>query len=396
MCAELWDFAEDGERYYEKIVHSFLPALYEHWKRLGTKHVVTVVLMSRVYYDATEVEYAAGPIRQDETGRQFKDFFKVETDLEVVTDWKPVLNSLKESFFVFQRDILLNHHFHTATKDGRKENPRLVGKISYAHDGPLLEALNLALQPTEMHYIDRTLSLTGTATIIVTPGKGHFRVSKRLLQLTTTRLLDQGFGVSVVCLGRAPLHITPLFSFYGLEPSKFYRTKAAEPQGGREYDVLWGGDDEDNRDGHPDRTVLYWQPFWMTLMFWDLQMDQPYRADKYVPPSFLCSVRTKSLSGIFLALACPSSRCLDYCTTILSRPLLFHHFKTSQLISNGRARTAIRPPQLKMKRPPRSWRNIGVASTTTCFNARRQSVCLPPPLPSTAIHLADIPTACHH
>jgi len=286
VCQELWDFAEDGERYNEKIVHSFLPALFDHWKRLGTKHVVTIVLMSRVYYEPGEAVYAAGPIQRDEDNQQYKDFFKVETDLEVVTDWKPILDGLKESFFAFQRDILLTHHYHTAVRDGNNSIPRLVGRISYAHDGPLLEALNLALQPTETHYIDRSLSLTGVATIVITPGRGYYRVSKALLRLTTTRLLDQGFGISMVCLGRSPLHATPLFSFYGKEPAKTYKENKSDSQGGREYDVLWGGeavvimDDKEQPSPPPDRTVIHWQPFWVTLMYWDLQSDLPFRKDK--------------------------------------------------------------------------------------------------------------------
>ena len=249
-------------------------------------HVVTIVLMSRVYYELGDAVYAAGPIQRDEDNQQYKDFFKVETDLEVVTDWKPILDGLKESIFAFQRDILLTHHYHTAVRDGNNSIPRLVGKISCAHDGPLLEALNLALQPIETHYIDRSLSLTGVATIVITPGRGYYRVSKALLRLTTTRLLDQGFGVSIICLGRSPLHATPLFSFYGKEPAKGHKENKPDSQGGREYDVLWGGeavvimDDKERPSPPPDRTVIYWQPFWVTLMYWDLQRDLPLRKNK--------------------------------------------------------------------------------------------------------------------
>lgn len=283
VCRELWDFADDGERYYEKIVHSFLPTLFKRWKELSTKHVVTIVLISRVFYESSEVSYAAGPVRQDEEGRDYKDFYRVITDIEVIQDWKPTLNVLKEAFFAFQRDILLTHHYHrTEGKEG--EVPRLVGHISYAHEGPILEALNLGLNPTETHYIDRSLSLTGSSTILITPGRGHFRVSKRLLKLTTTRLLDQGFGLDIVSVGKAPLHVTPLFSFWGQDPAQYNKEHISEPQAGREYDVLWGGPAEDpgfkpTVDG---RTPLYWQPFWISMMFWDTQMDLPFRLDKYV------------------------------------------------------------------------------------------------------------------
>ena len=62
VCRELWEFSGDGERYNEKIVHSFLPALFTKWREAGTNHTVTIVLISRVYYDEHEIDYAAGPL----------------------------------------------------------------------------------------------------------------------------------------------------------------------------------------------------------------------------------------------------------------------------------------------------------------------------------------------
>ncbi|KAJ3558430.1 hypothetical protein NM688_g932 [Phlebia brevispora] len=292
VCRELWEFAGDGERYNEKIVHSFLPALFTRWKEAGTTHIVTIVLISRVFYDSSEVEYAKGPLRCDEEGRWYKDFFKVITDLEVIYDWKPTLVSLKDSFWAFQRDILLAHHYHRASlvspggsKTGSSstspdpyQDVRLVGRLSYAHDGPILEALNLSFNPMETHYIDRSLSLTGAATIIITPGTGYFRVSKQLLRLTTTRLLDQGFAVDLVSLTKPPLHQSPIFCFQGVEP------EVVSKYGSRTLDTLWGG--SDIADPMPDREkvkkTFWWEPFWMSVSFWDRQMDLPFREDRFV------------------------------------------------------------------------------------------------------------------
>ena len=70
MCKELWEFSGDGERYYEKIVHSFLPDLFDRWKKAGTNHTVHIVLISRVFYEENEIDYAAGvgPLTPDEFG----------------------------------------------------------------------------------------------------------------------------------------------------------------------------------------------------------------------------------------------------------------------------------------------------------------------------------------
>lgn len=278
VCHELWEFAGDGERYNEKIVHSFLPALFAKWREAGTNHTVSIVLISRVFYDASEIDYAAGPLRSDERGNWYKDFYKVITDLEVIYDWKPTLVSLKDSFWDFQRDILLTHHYHRVYQDsgvGPSDQVRLVGRLSFAHDGPILEALNLGLNPTEHHYIDRSLSLTGATSLVITPGTGYYRVPKQLLRLTTTRMLDQGFGLDLISLAKPPLHQTPIFSFLGADPDNGIGGEGKI--GSSAGDPLWGGDDE--RPGEALKT-FWWEPFWISITFWDRQMDLPFREDR--------------------------------------------------------------------------------------------------------------------
>ncbi|KAG8906511.1 vacuolar membrane-associated protein iml1 [Tulasnella sp. 403] len=312
VCQELWDFSDDGERYYEKICHFFLPALFERWQSLGTTHVVTIVLISRVFYDESEKEYAAGPLRQDsDSGQWYKDFYKVIVDLEVVHDWKPSLVYLKESFWTFQRDILLTHHYHQNIKareklevdddgDSMDDPPvRLVGRISMAHEGPILEALNLSLNPMESHYVDRSLVLTGCSMMLLSPGTGHFRVNKRLLQLTTTRMLDQGFGLDLVCLSKAPLHRSPVFSFWGAEPG----TNESIP-GLRDTDPLWVWEEEDGplpgigtrrRTAPQIKKRLYWEPFWVSVSFWDQQNNMPFREDRFVPRARMYEIQMLGL-----------------------------------------------------------------------------------------------------
>jgi len=283
VCRELWEFAGDGERYNEKIVHSFLPALFAKWREAGTNHTVTIVLISRVYYDESEIDYAAGPLRQDDQGQWYKDFFKVITDLEVINEWKPTLFNLKNSFWDFQRDILLTHHYHRATQDARIGAPsqvRLVGSISYAQDGPILEALNLALNPTEKHYIDRSLNVTGAATILISPGTGVFRVSKRLLRLTTIRMLDQGFMLDLILLTKPPLHQSPIFCFQGnvmVEKEDRLQETQADPY---KTSPLWNGDEDDELGKSRPKQTFWWEPFWISTTFWGKQLDLPFRQDR--------------------------------------------------------------------------------------------------------------------
>lgn len=327
VCRELWEFADDGERYYEKIVHSFLPSLITKWRELSTKHVVAVVLFSRVQYDESELEYAAGPLQKNDEGIWYKDFYKVVVDLEIIRDWKPSLVSLKESFWTFQRDILFRHHYHRPqTEEHSKiEVPlaRLVGHLSYAHEGPILEAINLGLNPMDTHYIDRSLSLTGCSTIVVTPGTGHFRVSKALLRFTTSRLLDQGFSVDVVCLTKAPPHRSPLFSFKGPYPESGVKDGQPREFGSREMDPLWSSNDSNKPLG-----LFYWEPFWATVSFWDVQSDLPFREDRYVLNFSVYPIPFFNFNDSHLVLfhgsGYPKSRCLVYWNTMYHLPLPFH------------------------------------------------------------------------
>lgn len=265
-------------------MHSLLPALFRRWRDADTSHTVTIVLISRVYYLEQEIDYAAGPLRQDDDGRWYKDFFKVITDIEVLEDWKPTLVSLKESFVAFQRDILLTHHYHRTALQGtygdnlaHTAEVKLVGKISFAHEGPILEALNLVLNPMETHYVDRSLSLTGAALILITPGTGYYKVNKRLLRMTTRRLLDQGVGLDIVSLTKHPLHRTPIFSFQGFEPEVRPELPRSSWQNN---DPLWGGDIETAENLGKGKSIFWWEPFWISMSFWDQQMDQPFRQDR--------------------------------------------------------------------------------------------------------------------
>ncbi|KIL67100.1 hypothetical protein M378DRAFT_74252 [Amanita muscaria Koide BX008] len=296
VCQELWEFAGDGERFNEKIIHSFLPALFNKWKEAGTNHTVTIVLISRVYYDESEREYAAGPLRQDDQEKWYKDFYKIITDLEVIYEWKPTLVSLKNSFWDFQRDILLAHHYHQAMHDSAGPAPpvRLVGRLSYAHDGPILEALNLALNPTENHYIDRSLSHTGSMTLIISPGMGYFRVSKKLLRLTTTRILDQGFLVNLVLLTKPPLHQSPIFSFQGVESGPKAETHGKF--GPHTFDPLWDGDDESGYN-KTNKKTYWWEPFWVSTIYWDIHKDLPIRNDRFVPRAKMQGMQMLGLLG---------------------------------------------------------------------------------------------------
>ncbi|KAM3588807.1 vacuolar membrane-associated protein iml1 [Umbelopsis sp. WA50703] len=210
MSKEMWDFDEDGELHFEKVVNNFLPDLFNRWSDNATNHVVSIVLFSRVFYNSTDCMDNDPGVNITEDGRIYKDFYKVIADWETTENWRSYIGPLKREQLAFQRDILL-----------RKVGDKTVvcGEVSLAYEGNVLEAINLALNPFDRHYIDRDLLRSGLSIIMITPGAGKFFTSKKLLRLTNERMTDNGIAMDLVCLSKMPLHVTPLFVYKSSPPA---------------------------------------------------------------------------------------------------------------------------------------------------------------------------------
>jgi len=196
----------------QELTAGFLPDLFTRWSRLGASHLVSVVFFGRVYYDEQDVEYMNKHkltigLMKDCHGRWCKDFFRVVIDFERKADWLPMLADIKKRLERSEREILLDFHLGLLkSKSGTAalEDIRILGNWSFAYEGNVLEALNLALNPFDDHYIDRDLSRTGLSLMVLTPGTGHFNVDKNLLRLTTERMIDHGVALPRLSHQNAP------------------------------------------------------------------------------------------------------------------------------------------------------------------------------------------------
>ena len=84
LSREMFEFNEEGDLYVERATRGFLPDLFQRWRSLGTNHVVSIVLFTRVIYDPREVTMYFSVLSQDRAimkpelgGPWYKDFYKV-------------------------------------------------------------------------------------------------------------------------------------------------------------------------------------------------------------------------------------------------------------------------------------------------------------------------------
>jgi hypothetical protein len=176
-------------------------------------HDVTIALYSRIFYNAKSFDEFPAPIRteikKDNKSRFYEDFFRIVYQNERYEDWTPTLIILKRLIKEY-RDYILNYHTRHL-KIAARLMPESV--LSSAAEGNFLETLNLSSSVFERHYIDRPFDRTGMMSLVITPGNGIFEVSRELAIITKERVIDNGIGSDLVCLGEQPLHAVPLFKY---------------------------------------------------------------------------------------------------------------------------------------------------------------------------------------
>uniref|UniRef100_A0A8B9CAL6 GATOR1 complex protein DEPDC5 n=1 Tax=Anser brachyrhynchus TaxID=132585 RepID=A0A8B9CAL6_9AVES len=201
VCLFVWDL------YFEKAVNGFLADLFTKWKEKNCSHEVTVVLFSRTFYEAKSIdefpETHRASIRQDHEGRFYEDFYKVVVQNERREEWTSLLVTIKKLFIQYPVLVRLEQ------AEGFPP-----GYNSTSAQGNYLEAINLSFNVFDKHYINRNFDRTGQMSVVITPGVGVFEVDRLLMILTKQRMIDNGIGVDLVCMGEQPLHAVPLFKLH--------------------------------------------------------------------------------------------------------------------------------------------------------------------------------------
>uniref|UniRef100_A0A8C6YFD3 GATOR1 complex protein DEPDC5 n=1 Tax=Naja naja TaxID=35670 RepID=A0A8C6YFD3_NAJNA len=219
MSCEMWDFDIYGE---DPSVLGFDLLLSRQEKNCS--HEVTVVLFSRTFYSAKSLnefpELHRCSVQQDHEGRFYEDFYKVVVQNERREEWTSLLVTIKKLFI--QYPVLVH-----LEKAGENFPP---GYNSTSAQGNYLEAINLSFNVFDKHYINRNFDRTGQMSVVITPGVGVFEVDRLLMILTKQRMIDNGIGVDLVCMGEQPLHAVPLFKLHN-------RCSSGDPRLGDDYNI---------------------------------------------------------------------------------------------------------------------------------------------------------------
>ena len=196
MSREMWEFETigSGTTLFDKLIQKFLPDLFSRWAELKVRHLVSIVVFTRMEYDMEARE------RQPTDGS--------------LPSSSAILTELKKGFRFFLRDIMLRKTMFEWDGTPSTEPHEIVsGKTALARRGNILEAINLVTAQNTRDYIDRDLVRTGLSVMIISPGTGHFEVDEDMLRLTTENLVGNGIGIDLVCLSPRPLHTVPVFQY---------------------------------------------------------------------------------------------------------------------------------------------------------------------------------------
>jgi len=243
MSKEMWDFDAQGtgEIMFNKVINGFLPELFKRWEDIGARHLVSIVLFTRMEYDSdVATAMLRSPLGTNSSRLQdhhkapsSKDYYRVVVSDMASGQWTSILLQLKKEFKVFLRDVSVVRAPARADPASAVEKTQqaslerservITGSPSVAVRGNILEAITLACSQFLYDHIDRDLVRTGVSVVVVTPGTGVFEVDHNLLALATETVTGNGVGIDLVCLSPMPLHSVPLFRHR-------QRVKVSEPK----------------------------------------------------------------------------------------------------------------------------------------------------------------------
>ncbi|KAK6464816.1 vacuolar membrane-associated protein IML1 [Scheffersomyces coipomensis] len=201
LSREMWDFEENGEIIFHKLVNNLFPKIFKRWRDKQTHHSITIVLFTSV--DLTDIPWMT--LNQGERPNNRRDYYRVVVDQVNLTQWDKIMANLRLEFANFKRDIMLEQSDNSGYI--------LEGEPLPSVKGNLLEAINLATSMSCSRFVNTDLKHSLNHLMVVTPGTGLFDVDYQLLVETSKKLSSIDSGLDIICLSQPPLHIVPLFRY---------------------------------------------------------------------------------------------------------------------------------------------------------------------------------------
>jgi len=204
LSAEMWTYSEHGTLYFEDALDGFCKTLFQKWREYHHVHVFSVIFFTRMVMDEeaqTNNDAEHIYMKDQSTGRLYNDYYQVVIDRSVSQDWNSIRKTLWTAFDQFPRKL------NSMKPYGGSYAP------SMAKEGNILEVINLCCNIHDKNFVDRNLSRTGMALVILTPGTGVFHVDQKLARFTKSRVLINGIGADIVSMNKPPLVPVPLFCF---------------------------------------------------------------------------------------------------------------------------------------------------------------------------------------
>jgi DEP domain-containing protein 5 len=216
MSREMWDFDAEGtgDILFSRVINGFLPELFKRWQNTEARHLVTIILFTRVEYDLTqdnEIKSLNGLSAANHIPTQ--DFYRVVVNDIASGHWTTILDELKTNFRTFLRDVSIQRFVGSVAPNSEKKPLSISGRPTSAIRGNMLEAIHLATSYLSLENIDRDLNRTGHSIVLITPGSGLFEVTYESLAATTDAVTNMGIAIDLVSLSPMPLHSVPLFKY---------------------------------------------------------------------------------------------------------------------------------------------------------------------------------------
>lgn len=200
LSREMWNFEENGEIMFHKLVNTLFPKIFRNWRSNNSHHSITIVLFASV--DLTMSPWTS--LGGGERPSLCKDYYRVVVDQVSVFIWDKIMANLRLEFANFKRDILLD------LQNGKIE---IRGEPCPSVKANLLEAINLSLSLVCDRFRNTDLRHTINHLVVISPGTGLFDVDYDDMLSTSKKMFGLDIALDIICLSQPPLHTVPLFRY---------------------------------------------------------------------------------------------------------------------------------------------------------------------------------------